>query len=55
MAPKIKIKLMSKNPIQVFQMTELPQAYSQVEFILDPAADDFDWLVVYDDLPKSGR
>ena len=54
MAPKIKIKLMSKNPIQVFQMTELPQAFPQVEFILDPAADDFDWLVVYDDLPKSG-
>ena len=35
-------------------MTELPQAYPQVEFILDPAADDFDWLMVYDDLPKSG-
>ena len=35
-------------------MTELPQAFPQVEFILDPATDDFDWLVVYDDLPKSG-
>ena len=55
MVAKIKIKLMSKNPIQVFQITELPQAYPQIEFILDPAAADFDWFVVYDDLPRSGE
>lgn len=55
MTHKIKIKIMSKNPMQVFQFTELPQIYPQVEFVLDPAAEDFDWLVVYDDLPKTGN
>lgn len=55
MAPTIKIKLMSKNPMQVFQFTELPQFYPHVEFVLDPLAKDFDWLVVYDDLPKTGN
>ena len=55
MTAEIKIKLVSKNPIQVFQFTALPQIYPQVEFVLDPAAEDFDWLVVYDDLPRTGN
>ena len=55
MTAEIKIKLVSKNPMQVFQFTELPQIYPQVEFILDPAAEDYDWLVVYDDLPRTGN
>lgn len=54
MTAKIRVKLVSKNPIEVFQVSTLPQLYPQVEFVLDAEAREYDWLVVYDDLPRRG-
>ena len=53
MSKKIRIKFVSKNPIEHAHFTELPNRHPEMEFILDPAARDYDWFVVYDDLPKS--
>ncbi len=54
MAEKTRVKFLSKNGIREFQLTDLPQNYGNVEFILDRDCRDYDWLVVYDDLPSQG-
>ena len=55
MAQKLRIKFISKNPISAFQLFDLPQFYDdRVEFVLDRDAREYDWLVVYDDLPPKG-
>ncbi len=54
MGKDIRVKIISKNGIRGFQLTELPQQFSNVKFITDRQCDDYDWLVVYDDLPPSG-
>ena len=59
MARDICIKVISKNPLAAFQFFALPQTHSpqgaNVRFTLDPTAKNYDWLVVYDDLPPQGR
>lgn len=52
MSRKIRIKFVSKNPIEHAHFTELPNRHPEMEFVLDPAARDYDWFVVYDDLPR---
>ena len=53
MSKKIRIKFVSKNPIEHAHFTELPNRHPEMEFVLDPGARDYDWFVVYDDLPRS--
>ena len=53
MSKKIRIKFVSKNPIEHAQFTDLPNRHPDMEFVLNPAARDYDWFVVYDDLPRS--
>ena len=50
---KIRIKFLSKNPIERAHLTELPNRHPELEFVLDPLTRDYDWFVVYDDLPRS--
>ncbi len=54
MVDSIRVKIISKNDIAAFQLFDLPQSFPQVRFILDSDSRDYDWLVVYDDLPSSG-
>ena len=54
MSKPIRVKIISKNGIHSFQLTELPQQFPNVEFIVDRQCDDYDWLVVYDDVPSNG-
>ena len=52
----MRVKITSKNGIAAFQLQDLPQNYDdKIEWVSDPLATDFDWLVVYDDLPASGN
>lgn len=52
MNKKIRVKFISKNLIPAFQLFDLPQKYgSQIEWVLDKDAREYDWFVVYDDLP----
>ena len=55
MTAKLRVKIISKNTIAGFQLFDLPQFFSeQVVFVTDRQARDYDWLVVYDDLPPRG-
>jgi hypothetical protein len=55
MSEKLRVKVVSKNRIPAFQFFQLPQSYeSEICWVLDPQARDYDWLVVYDDLPLAG-
>ena len=55
MQNKLRVKVTSKNNISAFQFTDLPQQFAdRIEWVLDRDATDYDWLVVYDDLPPSG-
>lgn len=50
---KCRVKFVSKNTVFAFQFLDLPQSHpSDIEWVLDPEARDYDWLVVYDDLPR---
>ncbi len=51
---KIRVKFISKNGIRSFQLFDLPQQFPECEFMLERDAPDYDWLVVYDDLPARG-
>ena len=53
MSRKIRIKFVSKNPIEHAHFTELPNRHPEMEFILDPSVRSYDWFVVYDDLPRN--
>ncbi len=55
MSREIRVKIISKNGIHGFQLTELPQQFPNVTFITDTQCRDYDWLVVYDDLPPMGN
>ena len=55
MSRRVRVKFVSKNTVPAFQMLELPQRYGDlIEWLTDPHERDYDWLVVYDDLPPSG-
>ena len=53
MPKKARIKFVSKNPIEHAHFTELPNRHPELEFVLDPLTRDYDWFVVYDDLPRN--
>ena len=53
MSNRIRVKLVSKNPIERAHFTDLPNRYPELEFVLDPTERSYDWFVVYDDLPSS--
>jgi hypothetical protein len=56
MPHKIRVKIISKNSIPDFQLFDLPQIYeNQITWITDIDERNYDWLVVYDDLPPSGN
>ena len=55
MSKKIRVKIISKNGITSFQLYDLPQKYGdQITWITDIHEKNYDWLVVYDDLPPGG-
>ncbi|MDA9230708.1 glycosyltransferase family 10 [Alphaproteobacteria bacterium] len=54
MANPIRVKIVSKNGIRGFQLTDLPQQFPGIEFITDAQCEQYDWLVIYDDLPPAG-
>ena len=56
MSKKIRAKIISKNGISRFQLFDLPQKYGdQITWITDIHEKNYDWLVVYDDLPPGGN
>ena len=55
MTAKLRVKIISKNTIAGFQLFDLPQFFAdKLVFVTDRQARDYDWLVVYDDLPLRG-
>lgn len=50
----IKVKLVTKNRLDLDHFSKLPRLYPQVEFTFDRDCRDYDWFVVYCDLPPSG-
>lgn len=53
MSKKIRIKFVSKNLVEHGHFTRLPNRHPEMEFVLDPMTRNYDWFVVYDDLPKN--
>ena len=53
MSTKIRIKFVSKYLIDHAHFTALPNRHPNMEFILDATARNYDWFVVYGDLPRS--
>jgi len=51
MENKIRIKFVSKNGIKPFHFMVLKNRYPNLEFCLDVEEQNYDWFVVYDDLP----
>jgi hypothetical protein len=54
MSKPVKIKFVTKNQFDQGHFTLLPNKYLNHEYIFDPEARDYDWFVVYDDLPRKG-
>lgn len=51
MTEKIRVKMLSRLR---FEVGNLPNPYPELEFCFDPDERNYDWLVIYDDLPKQG-
>ena len=52
--PPIRVKFLSRLPTAQW-LHQLPHGESQwgnCQFVFDPQARDYDWLVVYDDIPE---
>ena len=54
MSKAVKIKFVTKNQFDQGHFTQLQNKYPNHDYIFDPEARDYDWFVVYDDLPRSG-
>lgn len=54
MSSKIRIKIVAKNRLEPAHFTALPTRHPDLAFVLDPAARNYDWFVVYDELPRRG-
>ena len=54
MSRKIRVKFVSKHSIEHAHFTRLPNRHPDIKFILDATDRDYDWFVVYGDLPRSG-
>ena len=54
MSKSVKIKFVTKNQFDEGHFTQLPNKFPNHEYIFDPEARDYDWFVVYDDLPRAG-
>ena len=48
----IRIKLLSRVPCEI---GSLPNRYPELQFCLDPDERNYDWIMIYDDLPKRGK
>ena len=48
----IRVKVVSKNTLEHEHFRDLPSRHTGIEFVLDPCSRDYDWFVVYDDLPS---
>ena len=55
MEEKIRVKFISKNVIPHDHFLDLPNRHNNLEFVFDLEATDYEWLVVYDDFPSSGK
>ena len=53
MLRKLRIKFVSKYSIDHAHFTRLPNRHSNMEFVPDATARNYDWFVVYGDLPRS--
>jgi hypothetical protein len=51
MSKSIRVKLLSRVR---FDVGKLPNSYPELEFCFGADDRDYDWLVIYDDLPKQG-
>ena len=51
--PKIRVKFMARPEARIWrrQLPDIAPIWGQCEFIFDPEERNYDWLVVYDDLP----
>lgn len=54
MSKPVKIKFVTKNRFDQGHFTLLPNKYPNHEYLFDPEEKDYDWFVVYDDLPRQG-
>lgn len=54
MSAPIRVKFATKNRVDQEHFTRLPNAFDHISYDFRPDATDYDWLVVYDDLPASG-
>ena len=49
---KIRVKVVSKNGVNRAHFMELPNRHPELRFVFDLQTPDYDWFVVYDDLPS---
>lgn len=52
MSEKIKIKFATKNSFDIEHLKNLPNKYPEHEYYFDKDTKEYDWYVVYDDLPR---
>ncbi len=54
MSELIRVKFVTKNRVDTDHFTRLPNSFENIHYDFRMDADEYDWLVVYDDLPASG-
>lgn len=54
MSDRIRVKFATKNRVDPEHFTRLPSDFPWISYDFRPEATDYDWLVVYDDLPAKG-
>lgn len=54
MSELIRVKFVTKNRVDPEHFTRLSNSFPNISYDFRPDATDYDWLVVYDDLPASG-
>lgn len=55
MEEKIRVKFLSKNRVPHDHFLDLPTRHDHLEFVFDLETTNYDWLVVYDDLPAKSK
>lgn len=51
----VTVKFVTKNQFDQTQCTDLPNRHPDLRFTFDVSARNYDWYVVYDDLPRAGN
>lgn len=54
MSAPIRVKFVTKNRVDPEHFTRLPNSFENITYTFQGDATEYDWLVVYDDLPASG-